>query len=154
MKKLPVNGAHFRISPKFLHSNLCFLILKDTAPTAVLNNILEEFRKWKADSDGTITVDGKVFEPVVRRPVPPGRLRRNAILNQAVQFVKAHATSLTKDLGICWQTGALKHGTEVIFSCEYEAGKAYFEPLLALGITKEQLSSPVDRPAPPQGKRL
>ena len=71
-----------------------------------------------------------------------------------MKFLKEKAKNATKEIAICWQTGSLKHGTDIIFSCDYEAGKAYFEPLLELGITKDELSAAVERPSPPQAKRL
>ena len=119
-----------------------------------MNNVLEEFRKWQEISDGTITVEGKQYTSALRRPFPPARLKRNAILAQALRYCKANATSATKEIDICWQTGSVKHGTDIIFSCDYEAGKAYFAPLLDIGIAKEALSAHLDRPEPPKAQRL
>ena len=154
LKELPVNGQHFRINPKFLHSNLCFLVLKDSTPTAVLNSVLEECRMWSNSGQGSIEHDGKQYKVTIRRPVPPARLRRNAILNQAMQYVEKHGKDIKEEIAICWQTGVLKHGKEVIFGCDYEGGKAYYAPLLQLGISKEALSQVLDSPAPSKGTRL
>ena len=94
-------GSRIRVRPRFLHSNLCFIVIKDTAPTAVMNSILEEFKVWQSSGDGSIKVNGEVYALVLRRPVPPARLRRNAIPTQAKKFVQDHGKDVKKDIDIC-----------------------------------------------------
>ena len=152
LAKLPISGSHFTILPKLLHSNLSFLLRKERAPQAVVSQLLEEFRADPAL--GHIEHEGKVYEVQVRKPVPPARLKRNAILGQACRFIEANRTNKEGDIDICWQTGSVKWNARSVFSVDFEGGKAYFEKLLDLGLTKDQLEKAVASPAPTAAKRL
>ena len=152
LDKLQVSGTHFTVVPKFLHSNLCFVIRKNHAPQAVVSQIIEEFNANPSASN--IEHEGKVYKIALRKPIAPGRLRRNAILKQACEYLKEKSPENKDDIDICWQNGAVKFKTDIVFSVDYEGGKAYFEPLLTLGISKDQLSKALEVQVVQKPKRL
>ena len=86
--------------------------------------------------------------------MPPARLRRNAILKQALAYIKENGSNLSKDVGICWQSGTVKHGLQILFGCDMEGGKAFYEPILELGLSKEAFAAHLDKPTQYYGKRL
>ena len=154
MSKLPTFGPHFRIDTKFLHSNLCFLVRKEQAPQAVVQQLLEEFNKLKLEDKNTFEHKGASYTLHVRRPVPPARLKRNAILKQATEYIEKNGKNITEPVAICWLSGVVKHGKTVLFACDFEDGRAYYEALLQHDITKDALSKALERPTPSYGKRL
>ena len=154
MAQLPQSEKHFSIQPKFLHSNLCFIVKKPSSPTAVISQILEGFKVLSGSAPLTVEHNATSYDLSLRTPIPPARLRRNAILTQAKDYIKAHGKNLTKDVEICWTSGVVKHGTTVLFGCDMEGGKAYYEAILEHGLAKEPFAAQLDRPAVALGKRL
>ena len=45
---------------------------------------------------------------------------------------------------ICWRSGAVKHGLKVLFTVDYEGGKAYYSHLTEIKVTKEELSQALE----------
>ena len=87
--------------------------------------------------------------------MPPAVLKRNAILSKAALYIKDKAKDHLKDpIEICWQAGAVKHGIKILFTADYEGGKAFYSPLLDLQVTKEELSKALEYNTGYYGTRL
>ena len=154
LEKLPVSGKHFRIDPKFLHSQICFLVKLPASPAAVISQVLEEFGALNSKQAVQIEVEGKSYSLSLRAPIPPARLKRNAILKQAFKFILDHAKDAKDPIEICWRAGAVKHGVNVLFTVNFEGVKTFYSPLLDIKVTKEELSKALEWENGYYGQRL
>ena len=57
LEKLQVSGKYFKVLPKFLHGQICFLTKTPSAPQAVISQAVEEFRALNDKKPISITVD-------------------------------------------------------------------------------------------------